>query len=649
MDSLDKQAEKILQYLLEEYSEGDDISYNDIIPESDHDEQDHISESDHDTCSIPDDSDVDPDFVPGSNNTSDVEDSVDEEDISGQPTTKKQKTGVQDSNNTQQRNTVDDVIEEVVMGVGDIAQVCSPRSRNYLVGKDKKTLWKRTCNTIANVRTRSENIVKHLPGPVRNANQATTPLECFHLFVDNQIVQAITIHTNVYINKISVQYCRERDCKQTDPLEIKAFFGLLLYAGSIRSGHQNLRELWSKDGTGLEIFYGIMSFNRFIFLLKSIRFDNINDRGERRKFDKFAPFREVFKLFVNNCDTHYSLGEFVTIDEQLVPFRGRCSFRQYMKSKPAKYGLKVLTMTDAKTYYVKTMEVYLGKQPEGSPYEVSNRPSDVVLRLVKTIENSGRNITADNWFTSIPLVNQLLNKKLTYVGTVRKDKVEIPPVMTSKKREAYDTIFGFQEKITLLSYAPKQNRSVILVSSFHHDDHIDESTGIQRKPYVITFYNNTKSGVDIVDKKCGTYSTSRRSNRWPLVLFYRLLDIAGVNAQIIYLFNNPTKPILRRLFLKEIAIELVKPLAQSRCTIQTLPKNIRQSARIVAGLGQGSGVQGPVKANDGQKRKARCTICPRNKDIKVKTSCEMCKIPMCMSHMKTVCEGCLIQVNDESD
>ena len=41
--------------------------------------------------------------------------------------------------------------------------------------------------------------------------------------------------------------------------------------------------------------------------------------------------------------------------------------------------------------------------------------------------NSGRNITADNFFSSYSLVSQLLSKKLTYVGTVRK-KQKIPSI-----------------------------------------------------------------------------------------------------------------------------------------------------------------------------------------------------------------------------
>ena len=57
------------------------------------------------------------------------------------------------------------------------------------------------------------------------------------------------------------------------------------------------------------------------------------------KNDKMAAIRGFFNAFQLQLPKYFKPDHYVTIDEQLVAFRGRCSFRQYMPNKPAKYGL----------------------------------------------------------------------------------------------------------------------------------------------------------------------------------------------------------------------------------------------------------------------------------------------------------------------
>lgn len=652
MESRDKQDERIRFYLLEEESSENTDVFFEEAQHSDHDEIDHVSESEHNTDSdfsigFGDNTDDDPNYSPSSdsddggdeevytrNVNSDNVDNIIEAVVAG--------AGERNNFFNLVYDPIDDIIESVVHGAGEMP---SENDRD-LIGKDLSTVWMKNPYVRPNNRTRAENIVKHLPGPINKAKHAKTPIECFNLMIDDQIVEIIVENTNIFINNISDKYNRKRDCLPTDKIEIKSFFGLLILAGATRDGHRNLIDLWGRDGFGMEVFYSTMSLRRFTFLLRTIRFDNILDRAERRATDKLAPFREVFEIFNNNCNDNYSLSEFTTIDEQLVAFRGRCSFRQFMKNKPAKYGLKIFTLTDAKMFYVKAMEIYVGNQPENSLYQRSNKPFDVVMRLVKSILGSGRNITADNWFTSIPLVTELLTKNLTYVGTVKKDKRELPPDMVYKKRDPYTSIFGFQEDMTIVSYAPANNRCVVLVSSMHHDASIDPDSGDLKKPDIITFYNQTKSGVDVIDEKCGTYSTSRRCLRWPLVLFYRLLDISCINAQVIYLTNDTVgKNTPRRLFLKELGMSLVKHQVVKRSSNTSLPKTLRASVCKVAR------VEPPPTTVAEPNARVRCTVCPRNKDNKTKFRCEKCQAAMCLSHLKTVCEPCSVMVllSDDSE
>lgn len=105
----------------------------------------------------------------------------------------------------------------------------------------------------------------------------------------------------------------------------------------------------------------------------------------------------------------------------LESFRGRCRFRQYMPKTPARYGIKIFSLVDSRMFYTSNMEVYVPNQPSGY-YSLDTRPSSVVKRLTESIRNSGRYVTMDNWFSSIPLTVELLQNNLTVVGTLKRIK-----------------------------------------------------------------------------------------------------------------------------------------------------------------------------------------------------------------------------------
>lgn len=242
-------------------------------------------------------------------------------------------------------------------------------------------------------------------------------------------------------------------------------------------------------------------------------------------------------------------------------------------------------LSDARTFYTANMEIYAGNQPDG-PYQISYSVPDLVKRMVRPISGTNRNVTIDNWFTSVPLAIDLLkDHKLTIVGTMRRDKREIPPeFVTTKNRKINTSNFGFSdENLTLVSYVPNKKKVVLGLSTMHYDSKIDDSTGELKKPEIITFYNVTKGGVDVVYRMCSNYSVGRTSNRWPLTMFYFLLDIVGINCQIIF-EANVNEQIPRKTFLKNLGIVLAKPHIEHRSTIVTLPKELR--TRICSVLGK---------------------------------------------------------------
>ena len=149
-----------------------------------------------------------------------------------------------------------------------------------------------------------------------------------------------------------------------------------------------------------------MSRNRFTEIQKYLRFDNRATRAHRQATDKLAAFRDFWMLFQAQLPKYYIPGTDLCVDKQLVAFRGRCSFKQYIPSKTAKYGLKIWWCCDAQISYPLKGDIYLGRQP-GEQRE-SGQGARVVKELVGPWYRNGRNITADNFFSFIPLAEELL-------------------------------------------------------------------------------------------------------------------------------------------------------------------------------------------------------------------------------------------------
>lgn len=78
----------------------------------------------------------------------------------------------------------------------------------------------------------------------------------------------------------------------------------------------------------------------------------------------------------------------------------------------------------------------------------------------------------------------------------------------------------------MVSYILRKNENVILLSTIHLDDEIGSETG---RPAIIIDYNKRKIGVDIIVQSLA------RACWWPMVLLNELLNVAGINAFVIYI------------------------------------------------------------------------------------------------------------------
>ena len=86
---------------------------------------------------------------------------------------------------------------------------------------------------------------------------------------------------------------------------------------------------------------------------------------------------------------------------------------------------------------------------------------------------------------------------------------------------------------------------------------IDE--GRKKKlPETVQYYNKSKVGVNALDQMARFHTCKSSSRRWPVAVFFNILNCACINSYVVYCSTMKVK-LSRRQFLLELIKELCKP------------------------------------------------------------------------------------------
>lgn len=378
---------------------------------------------------------------------------------------------------------------------------------------------------------------------------------------------------------LTIRDCTVHEARRTNPswqmsvYELMAFLAILFRRAAM--GYIGpMRHMWANKFGNADI-KPIMPRNRFFEIRRYLRFDNKDTRKERIHNDKFAAISDIWMRFVQNCVSSYSPGQHVTVDEQLFPSKVRCPFLQYIASKPDKFGIKFWIAADLDTKYMCDAIPYLGKDPTRPKGE--RLSENVVLKLMEPFLDKGRTVAMDNFFTSLSLANRLLQRNTTLLGTINKIRRELPATAKETSGRQLHSTQVFKSGSALLTvYATKKKKSVCLLSTMHHRVEIVDIQ--KQKPNTVVDYNHLKCGVDIMDQKLRNYSVRAGTRRWPMAVFYNLLDMAATNAHVLYTACTGSKE-SRRLFMLELSEELKNRLLQEK-TQEEEQKQLRREMRV---------------------------------------------------------------------
>ena len=132
--------------------------------------------------------------------------------------------------------------------------------------------------------------------------------------------------------------------------------------------------------------------NCFYEILQNLHFaDNRKDD----KTDKAFKMRPVIDHLNSKFSEVLSNDSEQSIDEHMVKFKGRSGMKQYIKSKPIKWGFKFWFRCSSKSGYLYQMDIYLGRKQ--TPEFNLGLGKELVLQLTKDLERSFCTVYFDNF------------------------------------------------------------------------------------------------------------------------------------------------------------------------------------------------------------------------------------------------------------
>ncbi|XP_025994301.1 piggyBac transposable element-derived protein 4 [Solenopsis invicta] len=193
------------------------------------------------------------------------------------------------------------------------------------------------------------SVTTRLPECGQRVKEMETPLEVWSLLFPDELLEIIVKYTN---EKIEGTFNPDQ---QTDLTEIKAFIGLLYFAGLQEDRHKDTKKMWEEEGCTM--YRAVMTRDRFIFLSSCIRFDDKTTRKDRQTADRLTAIREIWDLFIENCTKYYSPSQNCTVDEQLLEFEGNFFKTVYKLDEQA---IQIFCLNDSKTFYMLNAIPYTG-------------------------------------------------------------------------------------------------------------------------------------------------------------------------------------------------------------------------------------------------------------------------------------------------
>ena len=378
----------------------------------------------------------------------------------------------------------------------------------------------------------------------------TTAVEFFQLFFTIDMIDSIVTHTNSYAHEHIFQGTHSSYAKSDGSWqdvtadEIKRLIALLIYFGLVKVVG-DVDKYWSVKS----LYHGlwareIMSRTRYKALMALL---HVVDPATETEGDKLRKVESFVAYFKNRCSSLYQPRQQVAIDERMVKSRHRSGIRQFIKDKPNKWGIKLWVLADSSNGYTADFNIYIGKAA-GQNVSANGLGCDVVMKLMNPYLNQGYHLFLDNFYSSLTLFKDLFTRGVFATGTIMETRRDFPANLKNSKQWAKGRDRGsmrWERDPPCLALQWVDNKVVSVLTTIDNANdqvqvrHKTKTAGVWNtkvvpQPKAIHNYNQYMNGVDRSDQILATHNVLRKCMRWWKTMFFHLIDIAVVNAFILF-------------------------------------------------------------------------------------------------------------------
>ena len=345
-----------------------------------------------------------------------------------------------------------------------------------------------------------------------------TPFRLLQRFLPPALMEEFAQHTNA---------AAPHGWRPTSAAELYAFVGAHLFMGIDRLPRTHM--YWSQT-FGHPLLTTLFSRDRFMQLLRFFRVSALDEAAADR--DPLPHVRSLAAKLNASFAAHASPSHRLTLDEAMAAFKGRSPIKQYIPSKPHKWGYKIYCLSSDD--YLLRFEIYAGKEERSA----DGATFDTVMRMLAGYEGQQHVLFTDNWFTSPALLRALQQKGIRLCGSVRRNRKGMPNIpaeevsalgqgqwLQRQKGDATVAVWRDQKVMWLLynHCSPGEAASLERWNDFGHK----VSVGC---PRAIRDYFYGARSVDVLSQLHYAYLPGRKAMRsWPRLAWW-LLDMCIINA-----------------------------------------------------------------------------------------------------------------------